>query len=76
MFHVTAASKGMVEENVDSFGDSYARDVTTLELKKASALRVSRASAEVLVDIRRHDLGTRSFLQCFLLQNGTRSARP
>jgi len=36
MFHVTQDSSTSVEENVDSFGDSYARDVTVAELKDVS----------------------------------------
>jgi hypothetical protein len=38
MFHVTHESKESIEENVDSFEDSYARDVTVAELKDVGAL--------------------------------------
>lgn len=36
MFHVTQDSRTIVEENVDKFGDSYARDVAMAKLKDVS----------------------------------------
>ncbi len=38
MFHITTNSESVIEENVDRFGDSYARDVTVSELKNAGPL--------------------------------------
>lgn len=75
MFHVTSDSKNNMEENVDGFGDSYARDVTVPELKNVSELcSLGGSLLKRVKDIRARALKSQPSIRRFEIEGGARSA--